>query len=213
MTLVMFDENSNSNILFTCTVLNHKNYNAMGRFDHYTPRINKRWRDSNHQSQGKLKLHSPKQVSRPLQRSFIIEQKTNNLTSSTGMLFVWKTTQTHHNDDTRILHRRLPSWVEGQKDRHKPSNEEQSACYPDGHRRDQVGVQCDDWCHYSEDAVPSCSQSVSRPTIFGGEQLGRNGVEDAIHHVAHKTIPAVPSQERVRRARRRAREQEDTGKH
>lgn len=37
--------------------------------------------------------------------------------------------------------------------------------------------------HYTEDAIRSCGQSVPRSSILSGEQLGRDRVQDPIHHL------------------------------
>ena len=65
--------------------------------------------------------------------------------------------------------------------------------------------------HDTEDAVRGGDDRVARPARLGGEELGRDGVEDAVHDVARERVAAVPAEERVGRARGRAREEEHPG--
>ena len=62
--------------------------------------------------------------------------------------------------------------------------------------------------HDTEDAVRGGDDRVARPARLGGEELGRDGVEDAVHDVAREREAAVPAEERVRRPRGGAREEE-----
>ncbi len=40
--------------------------------------------------------------------------------------------------------------------------------------------------HYAEDTVRCRRQPISRPSILGGEQLWRYGIQDTIHHLQEK---------------------------
>ena len=54
--------------------------------------------------------------------------------------------------------------------------------------------------HDPKDPISSRHQRVSRPPILCREQLGSDGVEDAVHDVACEAVGAVPAQESVGRA-------------
>lgn len=59
-----------------------------------------------------------------------------------------------------------------------------------------------------EDAVAQLDDRVARPAVLRGEQLGGDGEEHAPHDVVRQAVAAVPAEQRVGRARGRAREQE-----
>lgn len=55
-----------------------------------------------------------------------------------------------------------------------------------------------------EESVTELDYSVARAAVLGGEQLGRDGEEDAPHDVVREAVAAVPAEQRVGRARGRA---------
>ena len=63
--------------------------------------------------------------------------------------------------------------------------------------------------HDAEDAVGGRDDSVARTPILRGEELRRDGVKDAVHDVARERERAIPTEERVRRPRCCAGEEEN----
>ena len=53
--------------------------------------------------------------------------------------------------------------------------------------------------HDAKDPIRRAHDRVSRPAILGRKELRRDGVENAVHDVARKRVPAVPAEERVGR--------------
>lgn len=65
--------------------------------------------------------------------------------------------------------------------------------------------------HDSEDAIRSGDERIARSPVFGGEDLGRDGVQHAVHDVVRERVAAIPAKEGVGRACGRAGEQEHAG--
>ena len=115
-------------------------------------------------------------------------------------------TTTHPSPQSKT---RLPATLKRQRQRQHPRRNEQRATHIDRRRRLQIRVDGHDRRHDAEDAVRRRGQRVPRAAILGGEDLGGVGVEDGVHDVAHEGVGAVPSEQGIRRHRRRGREQED----
>ena len=65
--------------------------------------------------------------------------------------------------------------------------------------------------HDAKDAIRGRDQRVARPSVLRRENLGRKRIERAVHDVVRERVAAVPAEERVGRARGRAREEEHPG--
>ena len=64
--------------------------------------------------------------------------------------------------------------------------------------------------HDTEDAVGGRDDSVARTPVLRGEELRRDGVEDAVHDVARERECAIPAEKCVRRSCCGACKEEDT---
>ena len=111
-----------------------------------------------------------------------------------------------------LSQRRLPSGLEWQEKSDESGNNEQCSrdVNRDGGR--EIGVQRSDGSHDSENSVCDSDDGVTGTTVLGGEELGGEGVEDAVHDVVCETVVAVPAQHGVGRTGGGAGEEEDAGK-
>ena len=54
-------------------------------------------------------------------------------------------------------------------------------------------ARAEDTYHNTENTVSGCNQGIARATILRGEELGRDGVEDAVHDVVDEGVATVPA--------------------
>lgn len=62
--------------------------------------------------------------------------------------------------------------------------------------------------HDTKYTVRRRHDSVSCASVFGREELGRDGIQNAIHDIASKSITTIPAEERIRVSSGCTREQE-----
>lgn len=126
------------------------------------------------------------------------------------------------------LQRGPPPRFEREQQGDKPRYDEERSSNEDGDRARQVCVECYDRClsylspissyyavnvesthHDSENAVRSGNERIARSAVFGGEELGAERVEHAVHDVRGERVRAIEPEQRVGGARGRRGEDED----
>lgn len=63
--------------------------------------------------------------------------------------------------------------------------------------------------HDAKHAVRNRHDRVPRPAVLGRKELGRDGIQHAVHDVARERVAAVPAEQRVGRPRGSGAEEED----
>ena len=110
------------------------------------------------------------------------------------------------------LHRHLSSRLERQQKSYQPRNNKQRRGNVNWNGGIEIGIQRDDGGHDSKNSVCSSGDGVASPTVLGGEQLGGDGVQYAVHDAGCEAVAAVPAQQGVGRTCGGAGKEEDSGK-